>query len=104
LIFANRKLSRNGLGGNGELGFQTRHKANRFGWIPGREIALHSPAALLETGLRMCLPEKRRDGDPCRGVGPRQRADERISTSTTAVIFSRPAVAGNWRLRHPYYI
>jgi hypothetical protein len=30
-------------------------------------IALHSPYALLETGLRMCGPEKSRDGDPFRG-------------------------------------
>jgi hypothetical protein len=27
-------------------------------------IALRSPYAFLETGLRMCPPEKRRDGDP----------------------------------------
>jgi len=30
----------------------------------GPEIALHSPAAFLETGPRRCLPEKRRDSDP----------------------------------------
>src|SRR5579863_1593520 len=29
-------------------------------------IALHSPIALLETGLRTCPPEKRRDSDPLR--------------------------------------
>jgi hypothetical protein len=30
---------------------------------PGLKIALHSPKALIETGLRMCPPEKRRDCD-----------------------------------------
>ena len=39
-------------------------KVNRFAQIPGLEIALHSPAALVETGLRMCPPEKRRDRNP----------------------------------------
>jgi len=29
-------------------------------------IALHSPIALLETGLRMCPPEKSRDSDRLR--------------------------------------
>jgi hypothetical protein len=29
-------------------------------------IALHSPYALLETGLRMCLPEKSQDSDRLR--------------------------------------
>jgi hypothetical protein len=36
-------------------------KVNRFAQIPGLEIALHSPAALVETGLRMCLLEKNQD-------------------------------------------
>ena len=31
---------------------------------PPDVIALHSPKALIETGLRMCLPEKRRDEGP----------------------------------------
>ena len=33
-------------------------------------IALHSPNALLKTGLRICLPEKSQDSDPscCRAV------------------------------------
>jgi hypothetical protein len=34
-------------------------------WTNSRlPIALHSPSALCETGLRVCPPEKSRDGDP----------------------------------------
>jgi len=33
------------------------------GWNPRLAIALHSPKALVETGLRTCPPEKRRDAD-----------------------------------------
>ena len=44
--------------------FQTRHKSQPLYQIPGLEIALHSPVALLETGPRRCLPEKRPDGHP----------------------------------------
>jgi hypothetical protein len=34
-------------------------------WLnPRLLIALHSPSALCETGLRVCSPEKSRDSDP----------------------------------------
>jgi hypothetical protein len=45
-------------------------KVNSLGLNPGLVIALHSPNALLETGPRMCPPEKSRDSDRlrCRAV------------------------------------
>jgi len=44
--------------------FQGGTKVNSLWPNPRFVIALHSPNALLETGLRICPPEKRRDGDP----------------------------------------
>jgi hypothetical protein len=53
-------------GGFTELGFNVLSKVNSL-WPTFRlVIALYSPNALLETGLRMCLPEKSRDSDPLR--------------------------------------
>jgi hypothetical protein len=53
--------SRNGLMGSVEIGFPGADKVNSLGSNPRLVIALHSPNALLETGLRICLPEKSRD-------------------------------------------
>jgi hypothetical protein len=39
-------------------------KSTRYGRIPQLLIALHSPNALLETGLRVCAPEKSQDRSP----------------------------------------
>jgi hypothetical protein len=47
--------------GSAELGFQDAGKVNSL-WSNSRlVIALHSPKALPETGLLMCLPEKSQD-------------------------------------------
>jgi hypothetical protein len=61
---ANRKLSRNGLMGSAECGFRVQTKVNSLWPNPQLVIALHSPSALLETGLRRCLPEKSQDSGP----------------------------------------
>jgi hypothetical protein len=53
-----RKLARNGLVGRVELVFQGADEVNSLGPNPWLVIALHSPYAFVETGLRMCLPEK----------------------------------------------
>src|ERR1700733_1629864 len=45
---------------------ELRMKANSLSANPQPLIALHSPSALLETGLRVCLPEKNRDSDVLR--------------------------------------
>src|ERR1022692_2624293 len=39
-------------------------KSTRYGRIPQLLIALHSPNGLLETGLRVCPPEKSQDRSP----------------------------------------
>ena len=39
-------------------------KVNSLWLNPRLRIALHSPSALCETGLRVCRPEKSRDSDP----------------------------------------
>src|SRR5258706_13820229 len=41
-------------------------EVNSLGSNPWHVIAFHSPNALLETGLRMCPPEKGRDSDRLR--------------------------------------
>jgi hypothetical protein len=46
--------------------FKLRTKVNSLWQNPGPLIALHSPSALLETGLRMCPPEKSQDSDHLR--------------------------------------
>src|ERR1039458_4642327 len=53
-----RKLSRNGLMGKAEVGFRVRTKVNSLWPNPELVIALHSPSALLETGLHLCPTEK----------------------------------------------
>ena len=49
-----------------ECGFQVADKVNSFRLSPLLLIALHSPNALVETGLRMCPPEKSQDNAPFR--------------------------------------
>jgi hypothetical protein len=44
--------------GSVEIGFPDADKVNSLWPNPQLLIALHSPNALLETGLRMCPPEK----------------------------------------------
>ena len=50
--------SLNGLIENAEPGFKVLAKVNSTWRILRQLIALHSPNALLETGLQMCPPEK----------------------------------------------
>jgi hypothetical protein len=57
-------LSRNGLLGRFEPTPDLLAKVNSRCPKPGILIALHSPYAILETGLRICLPEKSEDSDP----------------------------------------
>jgi len=56
-----RPRARNGLMGSTGITFQDADKVNSLRLNPRSLIALHSPSALLETGLRMCLPEKSQD-------------------------------------------
>jgi hypothetical protein len=50
--------------GSAELGFKVLTKVNPPWPDPRLLIALHSPYALLETGLPMFLPEKIPESDP----------------------------------------
>jgi hypothetical protein len=50
--------------GSAEIGPSDADKVNSLWPNPQLLIALHSPNALLETGLRMCLPEKSQDRSP----------------------------------------
>jgi hypothetical protein len=52
-----------GLMGSVEIGFLPADKVNSLWPNPQLLIALHSSNALLETGLRMSLPEKSQDTD-----------------------------------------
>ena len=56
--------------GRAELRVQALTKVNSLRSNLRIVVALHSPCALRETGLRMCRPEKSRDGDAiyCRVV------------------------------------
>jgi hypothetical protein len=49
--------------GRVEIGFPSADKVNSLWPNPQLLIALHSPNAPLETGLRRCLPEKSQDTD-----------------------------------------
>jgi hypothetical protein len=51
------------LMGSVEIGFPSADKVNSLWPNPQLSIALHSPNAPLETGLRMCVPEKSQDTD-----------------------------------------
>jgi len=62
-------LFRNGLRGSAEIDLRMPRRVNSPRPNPWFLIALHSPYALLETGLRMCPAEKSRDSDPvCSGA------------------------------------
>jgi hypothetical protein len=58
------KFSRNGLMGNAEPNFPDIEKVNSLGPKSPLLIAFHSPNAMLETGLRMCPPEKKMAARP----------------------------------------
>ena len=58
---ANRRLSRNGLVGSAEIGFQDAHTSQLAMPESAASDRIAFACALLETGLRMCLPERNQD-------------------------------------------
>jgi hypothetical protein len=61
---ANRNLSRNGLAGSAEIGFQDSGTSQLSLAPTAASDRIVSPNAPVETGLRMCLPEKKRGYSP----------------------------------------
>jgi hypothetical protein len=85
-----RKLARNGLPGSGKPGGQGADKSQLAIAESRIVIALHSPNALIETGLRECSPEKSGDSAPfaaeqCVLRGPVSRANIATNGHTSRI-------------------